>query len=358
MGKLFETYLSIVKKVFPEKDKGSSMGLDISETTCKMVELIKSGDSYELLNFSVVPIKPGALKETIQSIFQSAVNPSTNLYTAVLGKGTLIRYIDMPRMSLEDLRRSIDVEADKYFPFPKDQIYTDCYILDSRGSDNKMPVLIAASRKSIIDERIKLLSEAGLPADFISLNPIALANALHVLGGNGASKNAQNTEPGSTAVAVLDIGETVSTLLITVDNLPRFTRDVHIGGAELTKRIANSLGITMEEAEKLKLNQGEQKQDVLNACEAVLLNLITEIRLSFDYFTTEYNFQINKLLLVGGTSRFDNVIEFFANHLGIEVERWDPLNFVKLGTNVSQEDAQKYASRLSVAFGLALYQFE
>ena len=100
----------------------------------------------------------------------------------MFGKGTLIRYIDMPRMSLEDLKSSFDIEADKYFPFAQNQIYTDCFILDAKEKSKNMSVMAAAAKRELIDRRIKLLEELGMPVEFVGLNPIVLANALSVLG--------------------------------------------------------------------------------------------------------------------------------------------------------------------------------
>ena len=113
-------------------------------------------------------------------------------------------------MSLADLRNSFNIEADKYFPFARDQIYIDCYILDPLGKSKDMAVMAAAAKKELIDKRIKLLTDLGLQVDFIGINPVALANVINVLGyGDKEEKN--------TGIALLDMGDSVSNLIILVN---------------------------------------------------------------------------------------------------------------------------------------------
>ena len=85
-------------------------------------------------------------------------------------------------MPLEDLRKSYIFELDKYFPFDPKSIYTDCSILDPEGKDKKMLVLLAAVKKEMVDERLKLFKEAGLELNRVTINSIAIANAFNRLG--------------------------------------------------------------------------------------------------------------------------------------------------------------------------------
>lgn len=346
-----EKYFAAIKGLIPSKVVIPAVGLDIGEGSCKMVELEKSGDTFEILNWAVEPIENNDVAGAIRKIFTEKNIQSRSPYTAVLGKGTLIRYIDMPRMPLEDLRKSFELEADKYFPFPADQIYTDCYILDPKGKEKKMSVLVAAAKKEIVNERIELFSKLDLQTGFIGINPIAIANVFHILG------TTQGTSvPGVSAV--LDMGATVSNLIIMSDSLPRFTRDIYIGGEEFNKRISNVMGVGTSEAEKIKRNPGKKLEEILSACDSVLTHLISEIRLSFDYFITERNVSVSKLYLTGGASSLQGLPEFFTKNLDIPVEQWNPLEAFRLAEGISPEAIQKDVCRLGVALGLALYQYD
>ncbi|MGE0269001.1 MAG: type IV pilus assembly protein PilM [Candidatus Omnitrophota bacterium] len=348
MNKLLQNYFKFIKRFIPKKKEGSSVGLDIGINSCKMVEVYREGDSYKILNWAVQPIVGGDYTTTVKTILNQVSMPVENIYTSVYGKGTLIRFIDMPRMSLDDLRNSFSIEADKYFPFTQDQIYTDCYILDPLGKSKQMKVMAAAAKKELVEMRLKMITGLGFETDFIGINPIAIANARSVLDSSSDGK----------VVAILDMGDSVSNLTVMVGQTPQFNRDIYVGGRDLTKRIANALAVDYEEAEQLKCNPGERLKEIQNACESAISNLIQELRLSLDYFSTENSNEISELILTGGAAMMIGLEDSIAKQLDIEIKRWNPFEMVVVSEKVSKEELNKKSNRLGVALGLALYQYD
>lgn len=350
MISLFEGYFKAVKRFIPAQQPTPAVGLDIGAGECKLVEITRSNNGFELLNWAVEPVKDGDVRSAILNLLHQLETPCKAPYTAVFGKGTLIRYIGLPRMSLQDLRNSFSIEADKYFPFAQDQIYTDCYILDPQGKGKEMAVLAAAAKKEMVDQRIKLLSDLGLQADFIGINPVALANVVHVFGFGEEGKGPM--------VAIFDMGESVSNLTITIDRLPCFTRDIFIGGRDFTARLSNALGISLQEAERLKIQPGDRTEEIISASESALMSIAQELRLSFDYFTSEKGGEINKLLLTGGASKLEGIADALEKALDVKVSRWNPLVSLKTSSSLSRDDLDKKAFKLGVALGLALYHYQ
>lgn len=365
-SKPVQTYFNTIKRFLPAEQSTSAVGLDISTGECKLIELKKTKNTYELINWIIEPIHNGDIKASVQKIISQLATPPRTLYTAIFGKGTLIRYIDMPKMSLNDLKSSFSIEADKYFPFAQNQIYTDCCILDENEKEKTMSVMAAASKKELVDRRTKLLDDLGVPIEFIGLNPIALANILNVLGteekGNESTEGQEDkkskTDVKSPVIALFDMGESVSSLTILVNKLPRFTRDIFIGGRDFTKSISNALGVSFKEAEELKRSPGEKLEEVHSACEAITMNMIQELRLSMDYFATEKNQEIDKLFLSGGASMLGGIVESFEKNLEIKVSKWNPFSTLKMAPNVPTENMDTNSLKLGVALGLALYQYD
>ena len=357
MHPLLEKYFQIIHSFIPNKKEESSIGLDIGSGECKLVELIRRSESYELLSWAIEPIINGNVSGAVQKILSKLHNPTKNVYTSVFGKGTLIRHIEMPRMSLEELKGSFDIEADKYFPFAQDQIYTDCYILDPQGKSKQMPILVAAAKRELIDQRIKLLTELGLQIEFIGINPIAVANALNVLDYKSEIPEKPAEGGKKTAIAIFDMGESVSNLTLMVNRLPVFTRDIFLGGREFTKRISNALGVTIEEAEKVKHQPGDKLPQVLNVCEPALMNMVQELRLSFDYFSTEKNCEITALLLTGGGSMLQGIEDLFEKNLDIKAKLWNLTAPLTISPKVSSPELNRNACKLGVALGLSLYHY-
>ena len=355
MHKLLERYFGTIKKFLPSEKKTSAVGLDIGTGECKLIELAKSENTYELVNWAIEPIQNGNTNAAIKQALSHLTTPCKSLYTSVFGKGTLIRYIDMPQMSIDDLKSSFDIEADKYFPFAQEQIYTDCYVLDVRAKEKMMSVMAAAAKKDLVDRRMKLLSDAGVPAEFIGLNPIALANVLNVM---GVGDEESEKERKDITIALLDMGESVSSLTILVNKLPRFTRDIFVGGQDFTKSISNGLGIGFQEAEKLKRDPEGRLEEVIRACDTAIMNMTQELRLSMDYFATEKNHEIDLLLLTGGASMLEGIAEGFEKSLEVKVKGWDPVAALKTAPEASVEEMDKKSLKLGVALGLALYHYD
>ena len=348
----FQQYLNFVKRYIPEPRVHSSVGIDIGLSTCKMIEVKPKAGSFEILRWGIEPFEKDP-SENIKAFLAKTQNPYKTPAAAVHGKGTLIRYVEVPRMPLEELKKSFVYEADKYLPFTFDQVYLDCMVLDPKSKTNKMTVMAAAAKKEIVDKRIAMLENAGIKADFITLNPIAMANVINTLGSLNHVSGLSGLSTDE-AAAIVDIGERVTSVNIVYGGVPHFTRDVFIGGLDFSQHLSNTMGVSLEEAEALKCNPGKREEEVAKACESVVLNLISDMRLSFDYFVTEHNIPITKILLAGGASLLDGMPEMFKNYLEIDVSRWDFFEYIEMQEEL-KKDIQKFSGQLGVALGLALY---
>ena len=344
--KIFDQYLSLVNRLIPKPKTPPVIGIDIGTSFIKAVELGQTAGEMEIRHWAIEPLAGNDTKSALKKISERMHFNNQLLVTSVFGKGTLLRYIDLPRMPLEDLRKSYIYELDKYFPFDPKSIYTDCSILDPEGKDKKMLVLLVAVKKEILDERLKLFKDAGLELSRVTLNSIASANAFNRFGPQAASSGK--------AKAVLDIGGSSSCLMIFKDQSPRFARDIFVGSQELTRKIANALGVDAAQAEAIKRQPGDKLAQVVEACDMPINNLISEIRLSLDYFMTEKNMQVDELFLGGGGSLLQGIEATFEKSLGVPVKIWDPLGKVRLNVPAAGEDIKTYAAQFGVALGLGL----
>ncbi len=344
--KLFDRYLLFVNRIIPKPLAPPVIGIDIGTSSIKAVELGLAAGGVEIRHWAIEPLVGNDTKSALKKIGERLRFDHQNLVSSVFGKGTLIRYIDLPRMPLEDLRKSYVFDLDKYFPFDPKSIYTDCSILDPDSKDKKMSVLLAAVKREMVDERLKLFKEAGLELNRVTINSIAIANAFSCLG--------PSVSASGKAKAVLDIGGSASCLMIFKDSSPRFARDIFVGSRELTKKIANALGIDETQAEGLKRQPGDKLAQIIEACEMPINNLITEIRLSIDYYMTEKNIQVDELFLSGGGSLLKGIDGVFEKNLGLPVKIWDPLAKVHFKAPAASGDIQAHAAQFGVALGLGL----
>ncbi len=340
-------------------------GLDIGTRSSKMVVLKKTAGRLELLHWSIEPIDQGDEKASVKSLLKKVLINPFPCRTALFGRGTLLRVVETTRMSASELKKSFAFEADRYFPFPAKDVFMDCAIIDNKRKDNKMTVLIAVAKKELVNERLKLLKEIGLTADHIGLNAIALANALAWAGPSVASSvghavigNQAAAASLAPSVAILDIGEMESNLTIHINSVPRFSRDFYIGGRELTRCITNVKSVPLEVAEKLKAQGGPEILAILESSDSPLFDILTELRLSFDYFTTEHKVQPAKLLITGGASGIPGIVGLMTKHLDLNVEQFNPFAKIKPHRSFDQKDWEGHLGELAVALGLALSHFQ
>jgi len=351
-------YANKLKDLVPQEKLVPSVGLDIGTSSVKLIQLQKTGSESKIIRFGVAPIKNRNKEEAINKVLAENNITTKNVNTSVSGQGVILRYAQLPKMSLEDLRTSVILESDKYIPFPAEEVNIDCYIIKELPQDKKMLVLVAAAKKDLIEQRISLLEKIGLVPDVISIDSVALANVFNVFCQTAAA-TPDKKEPESLScqtIGVLNIGGTFSSLDILDKGLPLFTRDIFIGGNDITKRIINQFSLSEEEAEKMKSSTEADAAKIISASETILTNLATEIRFSFDYFETENNLPITTLYITGGGSYLKGVDNFLQQSLGIEVKIWNPLTVLQIDPEVSAELLKKQANKIGIALGLALYQ--
>lgn len=336
--------LSKFKTLFPKKDK-FSFGLDIGTQLIKCVKLKKIGNSFELEAFGLEESQldpTEALKKIKHELDADLVNIS------FCGSSTVIRYVNFLRMNKIELKQALKFEAQKHIPFSLNEVNLDAEILNNEIPDNKMLVLIAAMKKDLVGQRIKILEGSSLRAGIIDIDSLALINAFNY--------NYPQTEAAANkSICLLNIGATISNVNILENGIPRLSRDIHSGGANLTKKLMDTFGLDFMAAEELKINPLEENMNKIKASlENVLTNLATEIRTSFDYYESQHTCSVVKIYLSGGASRITGLKEMLAVSLGIEVEAWDPFKQIKISEKIDKQKLNQFAGQFNVAVGLAL----
>lgn len=335
-------------KQFIKPKERFSIGLDIGTQVIKIVKLKFIKDTPQFCSFDLEPVESD-LKESLKKIKQAHGIESANI--GVCGPSVVMRYVNFPRMNAIELKQALKFEAPKHIPFSVDEINLDGYILKENLPDNKILVLIAGAKKEFVNQRLKLLEEAGLKVNIIDIDSLALVNAFDF---NYAQ---QDYLIEHKAVALLNIGSSVTNLNILENGLPLLSRDIHIAGNNFTQRLMEIFGMDFKSAEALKTNPDKERLKNVNvAMESVLTNLAANIRTSFDYYESQSTQTVAKIFLSGGGSLFLGLKDMLTNLLGIEVEFWNPLRNINLSSDIDIDELKLKATQLAVGVGLALRQ--
>jgi len=333
-------------------EKRNMLGLDIGAYAVKAVELTMEGKAYALSGYGYARISsPDKVKDAIKEALLAGNISSKRAATAVSGRGVIVRYITLRRMSPAELKNSIRFEAARYIPFEMDQVVLDCQKIDEGDEEgtSEMKVLVAAVKKSLIQEHIDLVRSAGLDPVLIDVDAFALGNAFVTWG----SQSHSGTD--DKALALVDIGGRKTNINIIMRGTSHFTREIYLGGTDFSMAIGKRLSLDPESVDKLRISPGDRAAEVAEALLEPLADLGREMRLSFDYFETQSEKEVGQVLLTGGAALLAGVSEGLEEVLGRPTSLWDPTEGLIL--KVSEEQASRVkenAAGLAIALGLAV----
>jgi type IV pilus assembly protein PilM len=380
-----------------------AVGLDIGSHSIKMVVLSGSPAALTLADCAISstepasenPLPPDVITQKILDIVERNDLDASDLRISVSGRGAVVRHVEMPRMSPQELKSGIRYEAEILLPFSLDDCIFDCEIRDPDAKDSaKMKVILAAARKAVVQERLEMLKGIGLTPRVISIDSIALANAFeysmmgppeaaapgvhgsdlsdadfqgeqdlqyaeddlaaHDGGGGivhgGTRYGAAGSDSGET-VLVAHVGATRTIVNVMSAAGLEFTRDVEVGGSNATLAIARGLGIDFQEAEHRK-HDGDAATREFVASKVMILS--RELRSTCSYVTSKMNAKVDKIFLSGGGALYRGVRETLSAETGVEVLFWNPLKGISPAEGAALEETSGREAILAVAAGLAL----
>lgn len=347
------------RKVFVFRKPKSLVGLDLGSSVVKAVEITLEGPEPVITGFGRVEIPPGGSKaDAVESLFREGRFRTRRVVTAVSGPSVVVRYVPMLRMSDADLRQAIRFESDKYLPFDLDQVQMDCQALhrlqgagagagDSAGG-KQMTVLLAACKSEAIEEQVHLLQSRGLSPTAIDVDAFALANAWELCG------MLPGEEEDHAGIALVDVGATRTSINVLCSSETCFSREINIGGQDMTQAVARRLGVEPFEAEAIKRASESHEAEVNSAIAPVLEDLVNEITLSLDYVEHHAGFGVDEILLSGGGVLAPGATGYIEHATARRARTWNPLEGLRVdAANVDVEELEAWASTLVVAVGLA-----
>lgn len=333
-----------------KKENLSSVGIDFGSQALKAVRLdFDSGQPVLQQYIKLItsddgtPFSDTETKEIIQANFKEWGLEKCQVHISMTIKDVIVRYLEVPKMNVSELRNSLQYEADRYLPFKLSDAYFDANILiDSLPkNEEQMWVVLVAVKKPRVDEKLKLLSDSNINIDSVDVTPIAVMNAFEAYAPQSMRKK---------AILLVDIGAVCSSVNIISEGTPYFTRDIDFGGFAVTQGLMGILNKKFGDAEQLKV-KGEFKW------EGPLLKLINSfisgIKTSIDYFEGKNEKTIESICMTGGSAGLIGLTEGLKKSLDRPVE---VLNF-KQGIDQSKiaEPAEfdKNSHEFAVSLGLA-----
>lgn len=348
------------------RKKPPMLGLDISSTAVKLLELSRDGGRLRVECYSVEALPPNSVVEkniadieavgdTIKRAYKRAETKARFAAVAVSGSAVITKIITMPAaLSDEEMESQIEVEADQYIPYPLQEVSLDFQVVGpSEDNPEMVDVLLAASRSENVDNRVAALEHAGLTPKVVDVEAYAMENAFSLIADQMPAKAAERT------VAIADIGATMTTLNVLQDRQIIYTREQGFGGKQLTEEIQRRYGLSFEEAGLAKRQGGLPDSYYAEVLEPFKEAMAQQVSRSLQFFfSSSSNSSVDHIILAGGTASIPGVDELIEQKLGTSTSIANPFANMALGSKVRAQQLSNDAPSMMISCGLALRGFD
>ncbi|MBP8925501.1 MAG: pilus assembly protein PilM [Pseudomonadales bacterium] len=341
------------------------LGIDISSTSVKLLELSRSGERFTVESYAVQPMPPNsvveknivevdAVAQTLVDVIARSKTKLKDVAVAVAGSAVITKIIDMSTGLTDDaMEAQISVEADQYIPYPLDEVAIDFQVQgpSDRGSD-QVEVLLAACRRENVDTRVEVLEAAHLLPRVVDVEVYAMERAF------GLVIDQLGLDEDYT-VAIVDIGSTMTTLSVLNDGHTIYTREQLFGGRQLTEEIQRRYGLTMQEAGLAKKEGGlpeDYEQEVLEPFREAVIQQVTR-SLQFFFSSTQYN-DVDHVVLAGGVAALVGLAQAVEDKLGTPTTVANPFKGMTVSSRVNAVALANDAPAMMIACGLAMRSFD
>lgn len=366
----------------------TSIGLDIGTRSVGLAEVQAGSGGATLARFgrALLPLgavdhgevqDPHAVATAITALWKRLGLTSKAVHVGMANRRVVVRVIELPAMSKDDLAGAIRFQAQEHIPIPLAEAVMDFEVLEetqTESGERLQRVLVVAAERVTIDPVLAALKAANLEPLSLELNAYPLMRCF----GNGSAE----------AEAIVDIGAGVTNVVVHREGKIRFTRILPtFGGDEFTAAVQQGLGVERDEAEALKRQASEllrerarrpvavavgggatdtseatvpvevgQVERAASVIEPVLDRFVAEIRGSLDFYSSQPGAPaISRVSLTGGGALMGGIAEELGSTLGTEVRQGIPFENVRLGNvDVSDEERAIAAPFIGIAVGLAL----
>jgi len=345
----------------------ATVGLDIGTSGVRAAELTLGKSGAVLDRFGQVALPEGAVRDgevvdvdavaaAIKQLWAQAKFSSKKVAVGVANQKVIVRQVDLPWLPVNELRSSLAFQVQDFIPMPVEQAILDFHPLEEFTSDTggrMLRVLLVAASRDMVQGALAAVSKAGLNAVSVDLNSFAVLRSMaHADAGLGGG-----------AEAIVDVGSSITNIVVHQGGVPRFVRILLMGGSHITESVAERVGVPLDQAESLKQTTGlalvpgaTESHPAARAIEAAGAQFVEEIRGSLDYFSAQSgSVRINKVVLSGGGSRLAGLAERLASATRLPVEAARPMSLLTLGkTGLTQEQLDFVEPMVVVPVGLAL----
>ncbi len=343
------------------------LGVDIASTSIKLVELTDAGKGFHRLERYVIEPLPKDVVtdgnivnvelagEALKRAWKRLGSRNRNVALALPAAMVITKKIIVAAgQREEDLELTVEAEANQYIPFALDEVNLDFQTIGpAPNNPDEVEVLIAASRKEKVDDRVAAAETAGLKVRVLDVESYATQEAFRLIApslpANGRDQN----------IALVDIGAHVTHFYVLRNSQILFSRDQAFGGNQLTQDIQRAFNLSPDEADSARKNQGLPENYDRDVLQPFMESLALEVTRALQFFftSTSYN-QVDQIVLAGGCALLPGLDELVAKRAGVATLVANPFASMQASDRIRPRQLAQEAPMLMIATGLAMRSFE
>jgi len=342
-------------------------GLDISSSSVKMLELVDGGKGgYRVERYAIEPLPRDSVIDgninNLEAVGEAVKRAYTRLGTRTkhvamaVPTGAVIskKIVVSAALREEELEMQVESEANQYIPFALDEVNLDFQVIGPAPSGpEEVEVLIAASRKEKVEDRVAVAEAAGLKALVMDVESYAMQTAFELI------RQQLPSEGRDQNVAVVDLGASIMNITVLRNDQAVYTREQAFGGNQLTQDIARHYGLSSEEAENAKRSGGLPDSFEAEVLRPFMENAALEIQRAMQFFFTSTQFNaIDHILLTGGTSTLPGLEDMVSSRLRVNAMVANPFANMSISPRIQLKKLISDAPALMIACGLAMRRFD
>ena len=343
------------------------IGVDISSSSVKMVELAPAGKGrFRLERYTIEPLPKDAVVdgnimnleevgEAVKRGWKKMNSRVKNLAMALPSAAVITKKIVVDAgLREEDLEIQVESEANQYIPFALEEVNLDFQVVGAApNAPEQVEVLIAASRKEKVEDRVAVAEAGGLKAVVMDIDSFAAQTAFELI-------ESQLPEAGlDQAIALVDVGASMMNINVLRNNQSVYMREQPFGGNQLTQEIQRVFNLSTEEAEAAKKNGGLPENYISDVLTPFMDTLALEVTRALQFFFTSTQFnQVHHIILAGGCSTIPGLDEVVTRRTGVTAMVANPFNGMDKSPKVKERQLAMDAPALMVACGLAMRRFD
>jgi type IV pilus assembly protein PilM len=338
------------------------VALDIGSSSIKLVETVFERNGFRLVNLGMLPvprdaiqqnmiIEPAPIIEAVRRLIKEHAITATKVICAVPGRAVIMKKIQMPRQTDQELETNIEFEANNVIPENLANVNLDYQVLNLLDEGNKLEVLLVAVKKEIVNSYADVIDEAGLKAEVMDVDYFALENMYEV---NYAST------PAGGMIGLVHMGARYTSVTLLENGYSTFTGDLTIGGDEFTESLSRELNISAEAAEAAKISgslDGARKLDLQILLGPTMENIVEEVRRTVSLYgavSAAEGEGLKHIYLSGGGAKVPGLGALLKERLGIPVSLTEPFRGFAINNKIDKNFLAESGSLFTVAAGLSI----